>query len=126
VDAEAGVRAGFVAAEERGYVVALDTTLTPDLLAEGLVRDLTHYIQDARKKAGLAIEDSISLWLATDAELGATLERFTASIKDETLARDLTLRVGAEPEGAPANAYREAIPAARLGDHALTLALVKR
>ncbi|MDE3231361.1 MAG: isoleucine--tRNA ligase, partial [Chloroflexota bacterium] len=126
VDAEAGVRAGFVAAEERGYVVALDTTLTPDLLAEGLVRDLTHAIQDARKKAGLAIEDSISLWLATDAELAATLERFATTIKDETLARDLTLSTGAEPQGAPATAYREAIPAAKLGGHALTLALARR
>ncbi|MGH2503063.1 MAG: class I tRNA ligase family protein, partial [Ktedonobacterales bacterium] len=59
VDVEAGAREGFVAAEERGYVVALDTTLTPELVNEGLMRDLTHFVQDARKKADLAIEDSI-------------------------------------------------------------------
>jgi isoleucyl-tRNA synthetase len=126
VDVEAGARAGFVAAEERGYVVALDTTLTPDLLAEGLMRDLTHSIQDARKKAGLAIEDSISLWLGADAELAATIARFAASIQDETLARDLSVTEGAEPAGAPADAYRETIPAAKLGGHTVTLALVKR
>jgi isoleucyl-tRNA synthetase len=126
VDVEAGAREGFVAAEERGYVVALDTTLTPDLLAEGLMRDLTHFVQDARKKAGLAIEDSISLWLATDAELAVTVERFAASIKEETLARSLTVSEGEEPDGAPADAYREAIPAAKLGGHAVTLALTKR
>ncbi|HEX2350138.1 MAG TPA: isoleucine--tRNA ligase [Ktedonobacterales bacterium] len=126
VDVEAGARAGFVAAEERGYVVALDTTLTPELVNEGLMRDLTHFVQDARKKADLAIEDSIALWLAADAELAATIERFAASIKDETLARALTVSVGEEPSGAPASAYRETIPAARLGGHAVTLALVKR
>jgi isoleucyl-tRNA synthetase len=126
VDVEAGARAGFVAAEERGYVVALDTTLTPDLLAEGLMRDLTHSIQDARKKAGLAIEDSISLWLGADAELAATIARFAASIQDETLARDLSVTEGAEPAGAPADAYRETIPAAKLGGHAVTLALARR
>ncbi|HZC04989.1 MAG TPA: isoleucine--tRNA ligase [Ktedonobacterales bacterium] len=126
VDVEAGAQPGFVAAEERGYVVALDTTLTPDLVDEGLMRDLTHFVQDARKKAGLAIEDNISLWLAADAELAQTVERFAASIKDETLARDLTVSVGEEPSGAPTDAYRETIPAAKLGGHAVTLALVKR
>jgi isoleucyl-tRNA synthetase len=126
VDVEAGARAGFVAAEERGYVAALDTTLTPELVNEGLMRDLTHFVQDARKKADLAIEDSIALWLAADAELAATIERFAASIKDETLARELAVSVGEEPSGAPTDAYRETIPAARLGGHAVTLALVKR
>ncbi len=126
VDIEAGAREGFVAAEERGYVVALDTTLTPDLLAEGLMRDLTHFVQDARKKAGLAIEDNISLWLATDEALGATVKRFAATIQDETLARDLTVSAGDEPHSAPADAYRETIPAAKLGSHEVTLALVKR
>jgi isoleucyl-tRNA synthetase len=126
VDVEAGAREGFVAAEERGYVVALDTTLTPELVNEGLMRDLTHFVQDARKKADLAIEDSIGLWLAADAELAATIERFAASIKDETLARELTVSAGEEPSGAPAHAYRETIPTARLGGHAVTLALVKR
>ena len=126
VDVEAGARAGFVAAEERGYVVALDTTLTPELVNEGLMRDLTHFVQDARKKADLAIEDSIALWLAADAELAATIERFVASIKEETLARALAVSVDKEPSGAPADAYREMIPAARLGGHAVTLALVKR
>ncbi len=125
VDVEARAREGFVAAEERGYVVALDTALTPELLAEGFVRDLTHGIQDARKKAGLAIEDSITLWLATDAEFAATLRRHAGSIADETLAESLTITEGEQP-AAPADAYRETIPAAKLGGHAVTLALAKR
>ena len=61
LDVEASAREGFVAAEERGYVALLDTHLTPELLAEGAVRDLTRLIQDARKGAGLAVEDVIEL-----------------------------------------------------------------
>ena len=63
VEVEASAREGFVAAEDRGYVVLLDTQLTAELVAEGLVRDLTHLIQEVRKRAGLAIEDSIETWL---------------------------------------------------------------
>jgi isoleucyl-tRNA synthetase len=125
VDVEARAREGFVAAEERGYVVALDTALTPELLAEGQVRDLTHLIQEARKSAGLAIEDSIQLWLATDAEFAVTLERYAESIASETLAEPLVVSVG-DKSAAPESAYREEFPAAKLGGHAVTLALVKQ
>ena len=59
MEVEASAREGYVAAEERGYVAVLETTLTPELVAEGLVRDLTHLVQDVRKHAGLAIEDTI-------------------------------------------------------------------
>jgi isoleucyl-tRNA synthetase len=80
-----------VAAEERGYVVALETTITPELRAEGLVRDLTHYVQDMRKKAGLRIEDHIALVLQTDQELAAMLERHTAALREKLLADTLAL-----------------------------------
>src|SRR5213076_2063133 len=48
VNVIATARPGFVTAEERGYIVALETTITPQLREEGLVRDLTHYVQDMR------------------------------------------------------------------------------
>jgi isoleucyl-tRNA synthetase len=125
VDVEARAREGFVAAEERGYVVALDTALTEELLAEGLVRDLTHLIQEARKSAGLAIEDNISLWLATDGAFAVTLKRYAESIASETLAEPLTISAGAALV-APASAYRETFPAAKLDGHTVMLALMKQ
>jgi len=63
IEVVATARPGFVAAEDRGYVVALETTITPELREEGLVRDLTHYVQDMRKRAGFDIEDHIGLAL---------------------------------------------------------------
>src|SRR5436853_7425395 len=41
VEVIATARPGFVTAEERGYIVALETTITPQLREEGLCRDWT-------------------------------------------------------------------------------------
>lgn len=43
---------GYVAIEEQGYLAALNTQLTPELIEEGLVRDTIRLLQEARKKQG--------------------------------------------------------------------------
>jgi isoleucyl-tRNA synthetase len=126
VDIEASAREGFVAAEERGYVVLLDATLTPELLAEGLVRDLTHLIQETRKHAGLAIEDAIDLALWTDGELADVIHRYHDYIRDETLARTLEVSTGTAPAEGGDGRYVEAIPASKLGNHGVTVGVSKR
>jgi isoleucyl-tRNA synthetase len=102
-------RPGFVAAEERGYVVALETTITQELREEGLVRDLTHYIQGMRKKADFKIEDHIALALHTDTELAAVLGRHKATLQDETLADTLAIVTSAEQAPSINEAYREKV-----------------
>lgn len=122
VAVEASAREGFVAAEDRGYVVVLETALTPALVAEGLVRDLTHTVQDVRKRAGLAIEDSITLWLDTDADMTEIVRHHQSYIQAETLATALHL----DAKGAaPSDGYSETIPAAKLGGHEVTVTLRK-
>ncbi|MGZ6391907.1 MAG: DUF5915 domain-containing protein, partial [Ktedonobacterales bacterium] len=122
VEVEASAREGFVAAEDRGYVVVLETTLTPELLAEGMVRDLTHMVQDVRKHAGLAIEDTINLTLVTDPDLAQIVERFSGYIKDETLARTLTIHTGAATERVDPHSYTETIT---VGDHEVVVTIRK-
>jgi isoleucyl-tRNA synthetase len=124
VEIEASAREGFVAAEERGYVVVLETTLTPELQAEGLARDLTHLIQDVRKHASLAIEDTIETWVWTDSALAEMVERFAGYLKDETLSAALTVSTDVATPGN--DAYLETIPAAKLGGHEATIAIRKR
>jgi isoleucyl-tRNA synthetase len=126
VEIEASAREGYVAAEDRGYVAVLETTLTPELEAEGLMRDLTHLIQDVRKHAGLAIEDSIDTSVATDAELAATVERFADYVKDETLTKRLTVLASDTNGAAPKGSYAETIPAAKLGGHEAQVTVKKR
>ncbi len=126
VEVEASAREGYVAAEDRGYVAVIETTLTPELVAEGLVRDLTHLMQEVRKHAGLAIEDTIETWLATDADLAATVERFADYVKDETLTKQLTVVTGDANGATPKGSYAEAIPAAKLGGHEAQVMVKKR
>jgi isoleucyl-tRNA synthetase len=54
--------------------VSLDTTLTPELLAEGAVREVMRAVQDMRKQADLTPADLITLLVATDAAGQAVLE----------------------------------------------------
>jgi len=126
VEIEAGARDGYVAAEERGTVAVIETTLTPELLAEGLVRDLTHLVQDVRKHAGLAIEDSIETWLMTDADLAAVAIEYRDYIEAETLSKRLVVQSDG-PSLSPSGdgVYTEEIPAAKLNGHAATVTVRK-
>lgn len=73
-------------------IVTLDTNLTPELIQEGLMREVVRNIQSARKKAGLNVDDRIELTLSTDSqELSAAITAHTDSIKGETLATGLQI-----------------------------------
>ena len=109
IEVVATARSGYVATEERGYVVVLETTITPELREEGLVRDLTHYVQDMRKTAGFNIEDHITLTLFTDEELASILHRHEETLRTETLADSLSIRVDQPVAPTPGEAYREQI-----------------
>jgi isoleucyl-tRNA synthetase len=109
VEVVATARPGFVTAEERGYIVALETTITPQLREEGLVRDLTHYVQDMRKRAGFNIEDHIGLALYTDTELAQILQRYAEVIQAETLADYLLISTDQNDKPSFSEAYRETV-----------------
>ncbi len=109
VEVVSTARPGFVTAEERGYIVALETTITPQLREEGQVRDLTHYVQDMRKKAGLNIEDHIGLALYTDQELASILIDNGEVLRSETLADYLLVSVDQGNRPNFTEIYRERI-----------------
>jgi isoleucyl-tRNA synthetase len=83
---------------ERGAgVVVLDVEVTPELEAEGLARDLVRLVQQARRDAGLAVSDRISLTLGVPEELRRVVEPHAAFIAAETLATSLTWGLPGEP-----------------------------
>jgi len=97
---DATEHAGYAVAEEGGYTVALDTTLTPELVREGLARDLVRAVQDARKAVGLRIEDTIVLWLDVSTGMSTSDERETVMqmlreyegyVASETLATEVSV-----------------------------------
>lgn len=74
-----------------GGFVVLDTTVTPELAAEGLARDVVRAVQQARRDAGLEVSDRIRLTLAGDADAVAAIEAHRELIAGETLATDLAV-----------------------------------
>ena len=65
--------------------------LTPELVAEGLVREVVHAIQSQRKTLDLEFTDRITLGFETPAaELRAALERHLDYVTGETLADSAT------------------------------------
>lgn len=90
---------GFAVAESEGTLVALNTTLTPELRMEGAARELVRNIQDARKNAGLAISDRIMLYMYEQqgAILNDVLTTWTDYIMNETLAT--AIKHEPHPEG---------------------------
>jgi isoleucyl-tRNA synthetase len=65
---------------EHGIVVSLDLTITEELRAEGIARDMVRNIQDARKQSGFDIADRIVLEIEGDYP-----ESYTDYICGETL-----------------------------------------
>jgi len=73
-----------------GKAVTLDTTLTDELKAEGVMRDLIRHIQNLRKTSGLNVDDRIVLAIeSNDALVKQAVTLFTETIKQETLAVEL-------------------------------------
>jgi isoleucyl-tRNA synthetase len=67
---------------ELAKAVDLDTTITPELRAEGLLRDVVRQIQEMRKKAGLSPHDRITLTFSSDAKgvLQASTDELARSV----------------------------------------------
>jgi isoleucyl-tRNA synthetase len=82
---------------QQGVAAVLDTDLTPELLQEGLMREVVRHVQTARKQAGLQVDDRIVLALDTrNQALAAAVTAFADTIAAETLATDLTTNGTAE------------------------------
>ena len=70
-------------------IVVLDTSVTPELEAEGLARDLVRAIQQARRDAGLEVSDRITLTIDAPENVTAAARRMKQLIRSETLAVDV-------------------------------------
>ncbi|HEY5476393.1 MAG TPA: isoleucine--tRNA ligase [Tepidiformaceae bacterium] len=92
--------AGYAAASDGGYTVAISTTLTPELEDEGFARELVRRIQDMRREAGFDLSDRITTWYSGDGEISRVMQSQAAYIQAETLSTTLV------PGDAPSDAHR--------------------
>ena len=75
---------------EGGYMVAVDTTVTPELAEEGLSRELVRRIQNLRRSAGFEITDRIITSYQGPQQVGEVMAKFADYIRQETLSEELS------------------------------------
>jgi isoleucyl-tRNA synthetase len=94
-------REGMATQGDRELLVALDTRLTPELIAEGWAREVARSLQTARKEADLDYADRIRVRYQGDAEIEAAVETHRDWIMGETLALEMTKADGQDLKSAP-------------------------
>ncbi len=80
-------------------LVLLDTDVTDELAREGVARDLVRVVQQARRDAGLAVSDRITLTVDAPDEVTAAAKEHEAFLASETLST--AVRYAPVPEGFP-------------------------
>jgi isoleucyl-tRNA synthetase len=79
-------KSGWMVASHDGESVALDLTLSPELIAAGTIREVIRLIQERRKSDGFEISDRIQVRWNAPAELLETIRQAASHISDEVLA----------------------------------------
>jgi len=80
-------REGAVVAAEGPISVVLDCALTPELVSEGVAREIVNRVQGMRRDADLAVSDRIRLgWSSQDDQVRHAIVNFSAFISGEVLA----------------------------------------
>jgi isoleucyl-tRNA synthetase len=77
---------GWLVDSGDGLTVALDTTLTPELINEGLAREFVNRVQNMRKDAGLEVTDRIRINFEAPSRVADAVTHLSDYIKSETLA----------------------------------------
>jgi isoleucyl-tRNA synthetase len=89
VEISADAVPGFSVASDGALTVALDITLTDELVQEGLARELVSRIQTLRKEMGLEVTDRIRLQILRNG--GGAFERAVQAYAGHILAETLAL-----------------------------------
>ena len=82
---------GWLVESDGQMTIALDTELTDDLVDEGLAREFVNRVQNLRKDSGFEVTDRIRIYCRAGERLLKALGRMREYVKQETLARELTM-----------------------------------
>jgi isoleucyl-tRNA synthetase len=80
---------GLAVAADKLVTVAIDTTITSEMKAEGLAREIVRRIQTQRKNADFKIEDRITVWYVASDEIARVFTDWGEYIQSETLTTEL-------------------------------------
>jgi isoleucyl-tRNA synthetase len=77
---------GFFAAVDGNTTVVLSLTLTPELIEEGFVNEITSKIQTMRKKADFVVTDHIKIYVADNDKIADIIKKNESQISKDVLA----------------------------------------
>jgi isoleucyl-tRNA synthetase len=91
-------KSGWMVASHDGESVALDLTLTPELIQSGVVREVVRFIQEKRKSDGFEISDRINVTYnassQTQAAITSELSFICSKVLATTFIHDQSLEIG--------------------------------
>jgi isoleucyl-tRNA synthetase len=94
---------GWQVANEGKLTVALDVTVTDELLHEGIAREFVNRIQNIRKESGFEVTDKIKVVIEDLPVIGEAVRKHSGYIASQTLALEISLA----PSNALSNGARE-------------------
>ena len=94
---------GWLVANDGPLTLALDVTLTDELIREGIARELINRIQNLRKDSGFEVTDKVNVVIYAQAEdykaISAALEQHASYIAGQTLSLNVSAQEGISDEG---------------------------
>ena len=112
VDVKIDAKEGFAVAMENNVFAILDTTVTPELAAEGLARELISKVQQMRKQNDYEMMDNIKIFVEADEEVAAAIEIHKEYIMKETLA--VAIEAGTDLKTSDLNGHKTGIDVERV------------
>ncbi len=96
VEVRISSKEGFDVGMENNQFIILDTTLTEELIAEGIAREIVSKVQNLRKQKDFNIVDRIHLSYSGDAEVTKAIQCYKEFIQNETLADTIEEKASGE------------------------------
>lgn len=87
---ESEQKAGFFTLTDGGVTVAIDTELTPELIEEGMVREVISKLQTMRKDSGFEVMDHIKVAVSGSEKVLGIIENNKEQIAHDVLAEDIS------------------------------------
>ena len=89
IDVRISAKEGFNVASINNNFIILNTTITEDLLNEGLAREVVSKVQNLRKTLGFDVENRINIYYDANLDFDKHIKDYIPYIKDETLCVNL-------------------------------------
>ena len=86
---EAAQTEGYISENNGDITVVLETTLTPELIEEGFVRELISKIQTMRKEAGFEVMDKIRVSAEDNDKIISVMKKFEKEIMSDVMADEV-------------------------------------